>query len=118
MREENQHSIQFGLKAWMIAECLSRGGANYEDLLSCWRESIFIILPSAESYATSGASDLYVKPKGPGGDAVCSFGDNLQQNNSIVWVQNIEPAFRKRDRQKLSFSERIASERCKDLMHR
>ena len=51
-------------------------------------ESIFIISVSAGSYATSGASDLYVKPKGPGGDVVCSFGDNSQQNNSIVWVQN------------------------------
>ena len=67
------------------AECLSRGDANYEDLLSCWRESIFIILVSGESYATSGASDVYVKqPKRPGGDAVCSFGDNVQQNNSTV----------------------------------
>ena len=30
----------------------------------------------------------------------------------------IEAAFRKRDRQNLSFLDRIASERCKDLMHR
>ena len=70
-------------------KCLSRGGANYEDLLSCWRESIFIILVSGESYATSGASDSYLKQrKGPGGDVVCSLWNNLQQNNSSVWVQN------------------------------
>ena len=56
---------------------------EYEDLLSCWRESIFIILVSGESYATSGASDLYVKPKGPGGDAVCSFGDNLHRTTAM-----------------------------------
>ena len=93
MREGDQHSIQFGFQGSedrlsTPAEYLSRGGANYQDLLSCWRESIFIILVGGEFYAASGASDLYVKPKGPGGDAVCSVWDNLQQNNSNVWVQN------------------------------
>ena len=98
-----------------------RAVARTTRILSCaGGESIFIISVSAGSYATSGASDLYVKPKGPGGDAVCSFGDNLQQNNSIILCGSkiIEPAFRKRNRQNLSFLDRIASERCKDLMHR
>ena len=46
------------------------------------------ILVGGESYATSGVSDLNVKPKGRGGDGVFLFEDNLQQNNSTVWVQN------------------------------
>ena len=123
MREGDQHSIQFGFQGSedRLARQLNAFRAVARTTMICFHAggSIFIILVGGESYAAIGASDPYVKePKRPGGDAVRSFGDNLQQNNSIVWVQTYKVDLPATKQAKLSFLEGIAGERCKDLMHR